>query len=128
MSAVAPDFEKLFQQAKELLEAHPAAEQAVVARTAGGAVRCLANHGVTSGSTEDENAFVEALAESGDTRVLRMVCLWRTAHTLDVPSMNLRKALLELDPANRETELLLCGEEWNVMSIGRTMPGKSKQG
>lgn len=119
------ELEKLYQQARGLLEAHPAAEQVIVALTARGTTRCVANHAVTSGSMEDEKAFVKTLIESGDTRLLSMVCVWRTGLALDVPSMGLRKALLELDSANRETKLLLrTGEACQVRTMEMTMPNK----
>ncbi len=100
------DFEPLFCQAKALLEADPSAEQAVAVQTAGG-VRSFANHAVTSGDTSDETAFVRSLAESGDTKVVRIVCLWQSGLTVDLPSWSLRAALLELDPTNRDAEILL---------------------
>ncbi|MDE6108546.1 MAG: hypothetical protein K2F83_07770 [Oscillospiraceae bacterium] len=119
------ELEKLYQQARELLEARPDAEQVIVALTAGKKLYCIANRAVTSGNTEDEDAFVKTLRESGDTRLLSMACVWRTGLALDVPSMGLRKVLLELDPANRETELLLqAGDGYHVRTMEMTMPVK----
>lgn len=125
MEAVPPKFETLYQRAGALLEADPTAEQAIAALTAGGEIHGIANHGVQAGNREDEAAFVKALAESGDGRLLCLVCVWRGL-TPDLPSMGLRKALLKLDPANRETELLLRGEGYQVRTIGSTMPEGSE--
>lgn len=128
MGEVLFELEKLYQQAGELLEAHSTAEQGIAALTAKGTLCCVANHAVTAGNTEGEDVFVKTLIESDDTRILRMVCAWREGLTLDVPSMRLRKALLELDPANRETELLLrIGSECCVRTMEMTMPSKKAE-
>ncbi len=107
MNAVLPDFEPMLRQAEAALNADPSGEQAVVAETAGGAIRSFTNHAVTSGNTADEAAFIRKLAESGDTRIVRIVCLWKSGLTVDLPSWNLRTALLDLDGANREAKILL---------------------
>lgn len=125
MKAVPSQFETLYQRAGALLEADPTAEQAIAVLTAGGEIHGIANHGVQAGNREDEAIFVKALDESGGGRLLCLVCVWRGL-TLDVPSIGLRKALLKLDPANRETELLLRGEEYQVRTIGSTMPEGSE--
>lgn len=107
MNTVSPDFEPMLRQVEAVLKADPSAEQAVVVQTAGGAIHSFANHAVTSGNTADEAAFVRSLAERGDTRIVRIVCVWKSGLTVDLPSRSLRAALLDLDSANRETEILL---------------------
>lgn len=121
MDTVLSGFEPLLRQAKEALEADPSAEQAVAVSTAGGALRCFVNHAVMAGSRDDEAAFVKALAEGGDTRVLRMACVWKDLAP-DLPSHALRGALLELDPANGAAEILLrTAEGYTAKTIEATM-------
>lgn len=116
------DFEPLLQSAKALLEAAPSAEQAVAVETTGGAIRSFANHAVTSGSTADETAFVRSLAESRETQVVGIVCLWRSGLTVDLPSRSLRVALLDLDGANRGAEILLrTSGGWATRTVEASM-------
>ncbi len=115
------DFEPLLRQAEAVLNADPSTEQAVAVQTTNG-VRSFANHAVTSGSTADETAFVQSLAESGDVRLTQIVCLWRSGLTVDLPSRSLRAALLDLDPTNREAEILLrTGDGYTARTVEASM-------
>ncbi|MDE7298621.1 MAG: hypothetical protein K2N94_07300 [Lachnospiraceae bacterium] len=107
-------FEKLREQARELLSSDPSAEQAVAVLTSGERIFCFANHDVTSGSTADEAAFVRTLAESGDTEIRAAVCMWSDS-ALDVPSHHLRKLLADLNPSNLEAGFLLNGGECSIV-------------
>ena len=122
MNSTLSEFEALLQKAEAVLTADPTAEQAIVVQTAGGAMLAFANHNVMAGDRTDENAFMEELAKSGDTQIARMVCLWQAGLVVDLPSMTLRKALVELDPGNRETNILLrTGEGYATRTVGASM-------
>ena len=70
---------------------------------------------------------VAALTAAGDPQVLYILHIW-TNHALDVPSYELREALLALHPENRNTRMLLVGEKgFHIRSIEETMP-KKKEG
>lgn len=57
----------------------------------------------------DFQKTLDALAQSGDTVVIQLVAMWKGA-CVDIPSYAFRKALLELDDANRHTKVLLRSE------------------
>lgn len=70
-----------------------------------------------------DNIFdvMNALVQNGDTRVLYLIHVWRD-HTLDVPSYDLRRMLLELHPENQDALMLLTGREsFTIRSLGSTM-------
>lgn len=114
-------FEPLLQKTEELLKADPSARQGVAVLTAGGAVRGFAGPGIREGGADGEE-LVKALRESGDTALRCLVCMW-SDHTVDLPSHDLRKALLELDSANGATEILLrSGEGYHTKPLSATMP------
>ena len=48
------------------------------------------------------------LMEHADTRIVSMVTLWKDGGA-DLPSIRFRKALLEMDGHNRDTQMLLQG-------------------
>ena len=72
--------------------------------------------------TDQVSAFADMLTGNGDTQILYLVHVWKN-HTLDVPSYDLRKALLDLHPENKDALMLLTGaENFIVRSIQSTMP------
>lgn len=60
------------------------------------------------------DAFLEARKRAEDTRILYLLCLWRDG-CLDVPSAELRKALLALHPDNSRAQMLLNGGDVLVL-------------
>lgn len=122
MRSAPAEFEKLMEQAGELAAADPSAEQVVAVLTAKGHTRWFFNHNVTSGSTADETAFIKILAESGDTEIAYAVCMWSDS-AIDVPSNHLREQLMELNPSNRETQMLLRSGEGFVVKTFRVLAG-----
>ena len=123
MKSIPAEFEKLWEQAGELAASDPSAEQVITMWTAKGHIRGLLNHGVNSGDTAGEEAFIRELAENGDTEISYVVCMWRD-HTLDVPSHHLRESLAELNPANPEAKLLLRSGEGFLVKPLRVLTGK----
>lgn len=103
-------FEPLLTKANALLEADPSAEQAIAVLTCKGDCFSLLNHGIRSGSTGEETAFLEGLAEKDNAALQYVVCMWNDGN-LDVPSAHFRELLTMLNPANSETEILLKGSE-----------------
>lgn len=57
---------------------------------------------------EQENRFLNSLAERGETVISRGLFMWKSGE-MDIPSANFRKRLEELDSANLEAEFLLRG-------------------
>jgi len=70
---------------------------AYVLMTKSGAVHTVIN--------DDFDSTVQSLRESGDTAVQKVLAMWKDGWA-DLPSYAFRTALLELDPANAETELV----------------------
>lgn len=59
-----------------------------------------------SGSMEEEDVFLKTLAENEDTEIRCAVCVWKDL-TIDMMSHHLLKSLIELNPANKETIVIL---------------------
>ena len=51
---------------------------------------------------------------NGDTHIIKLLTLWKSGE-VDVPAWHLRSALLELNPQNGETEVLLRGEDGYIV-------------
>ena len=116
------EFEKLLKQVEKLIKFDLSADQAVAVWTSKDNMFCFANHSIMSGNMEDENNFVRTLAENGDKEIRYVVCMWNDT-TLDVPSCHLRDLLIELNPSNLETVILLNnGEGFQVKSLKMLMP------
>lgn len=116
------EFERLLKQVEKIIKHDLSAEQAVAVWTSKGDMFCFANHSIMSGNMEDENNFVRTLAENGNKEIRYVVCMWND-NTLDVPSCHLRDLLIELNPSNLETEILLKnGEGFQVKSLKMLMP------
>lgn len=122
MKSAPAEFEKLMRQAEELAASDPSADQVVTVLTAKGNIHWFFNHNVTSGNTADEAAFIKTLAESGDTEITYAVCMWSDS-AIDVPSHHLREQLMELNPTNRETKILLRSGEGFVVKPFSVLAG-----
>lgn len=71
---------------------------------------------------DDLSDLRNGLVYNRDFRVLYLVHVW-SDHTLDVPSYDLRRMLLELHPENQSALMLLSGREnFIIRSLGSTMP------
>ncbi len=112
---------KLYYIAKEQMQNNPKAEQIVVLRTDKPWVYSFENRVLSHGS-EDEDKLIQDLIENGDTNVRYIVCMWKEALALDVPSYHFRKRLLEISEKNAEAEILLQGEALMVKTLKETMP------
>lgn len=100
------EIEELVKRAEELVKSDSSAEQCVVVRTQKENQYYLFNHHMISGSMEEEDVFLKTLAENQDTEIRCAVCVWKDL-TIDMMSHHLLKSLIELNPANKETIVIL---------------------
>ena len=111
-------FSKLLCLAEEQLRLHPGADQVIAIETRSQKIRWFAN---TLG-TDAEDRFAELLSQQSDSAAALLVCMWADG-TIDLPSMHLRRLLLELDPENEDTLLLLQADSGPITrTIGWSMP------
>lgn len=114
------DFETMIATARSILfevHDHPATipqPQVTLVYTANGNLYTTVN--------DIRGEIAATLRSEQDTLVLRLVTLWQDG-TLDVPSWNFRKALLDLNPQNAGAEILLQGQDApHVKRIKDTLP------
>ncbi len=70
-----------------------------------------------------ENRFLQSIAKSGETVIIRGLFLWESGE-MEIPSANFRKGLEELDSANLEAEFLLrSGNGFLPRKLGAMRPG-----
>lgn len=100
------EIEELVKWAEELVKSDSSAEQCVVVRTQKENQYYLFNHHMISGSVEEEDVFLKMLAENEDTEIRCVVCMW-SDYTIDMMSHHLLKSLIELNPANKNTAVIL---------------------
>ena len=97
-------FSELLRTAEAQLRLHPGAAQVVAVKTVSGSIHWFAN----SLAPEAEDRFVQSLSAE-HAAVALLVCIWSDG-SLDLPSMHLRKRLLEADPENEHALMLLQSE------------------
>lgn len=102
------EFEVLVGEAKSLIRADLDAEQVVVVRTTKNRIRSYVYHSMSEIIKED-NAFVRELVEKDDAEIKHIVCMWNS-YGIDLPSIQLRKHLLEVSPVNGLAQMILQGE------------------
>lgn len=96
--------------------------QVIVAQTSGGNMVTTVVSDATDSEDADMRGFLDALSESGDTELVRLVCMWRLDNWLDLPSYAFRERLCALNPANSDTQMLLAGERSCIVKrIGQTL-------
>ena len=112
---------ELFQTLLAQIPTASKADQTIVVRTADGNIHILENHGILNGDHSAEDRFLRRL---GDVEVTHLVCLWQNGWP-DLPSMHLRKGLLEINGNNRCAGILLQGENrYLVKQLSDTLPKK----
>ena len=110
-------FSELLRTAEAQLRLHPGAAQAVAVETVSGGIRRFAN----SLAPEAEDRFVQSLSEEHAVVAL-LVCMWADG-SIDLPSMHLRKRLLEAAPENGHALMLLRSDSGPITrTIGWSMP------
>ena len=105
-------YTELVKCAEGIFWADKSAKLAGVVETAKGEIIGFTDITDDSASDSDriagENRFLQSIAESGETIIIRGLFLWKSGE-MDIPSANFRKGLEKLDPANLEAEFLLRG-------------------
>ena len=117
MISTEQQFEFLIQEVRKYMLEHQAAEQVIVVKTAKGNVRFFANN-VLDQKYVEEKEFVRKLVEQDDTVIQYIVCMWND-ESLDLPSMNFRKLLLDVNEENKYAEIYLGN---GVKEIWKCMP------
>ena len=113
--------EALKERAKAILR-HTDADQVIVIRTTSGQVYSLENHHILEGDHSGEDTFLQMLQQKNDTRVESLVCMWDENAFPDMPSIHFRRGLLELNPHNTETGMLVMGDRGEfVRNLGVTV-------
>lgn len=96
----------LLEQGLQVLAQKDAPEQTVLLLTEKGSLCTLIME--ERPVYRELDTFLETRKGEADTRILYLLCLWRDG-SLDVPSAELRKALLALNPGNSRARVLLNG-------------------
>lgn len=121
------EFEVLVGEAKNEIHLNPDAEQVVVVRTAKKHIRSFVFHSMEEIIQED-NIFVRQLVEQDDAEIEYIVCMWNN-YGLEVPSIQLRKCLLDVSAKNEDALMVLHGEyDFAIRTIKSTMPPKAQKG
>lgn len=59
---------------------------------------------------EADGTICEQLKRDKNTKIYKMITMWKDG-SIDLPSINLRKALIELNEDNNNTDIMLQGKE-----------------
>ena len=103
-------FKELVFVAKKQIKGDPSAEQIVVVKSTKDNTYFCVNCDIMKENYEDENQFLQMLADIGDIEAKYLVCMWKNGD-VDIPSANLRKGILAICPKNEETIWLGQGEK-----------------
>lgn len=121
------EFEVLVAEAKNEVRQHPDAEQVVVVRTAKNRIRRFIFQSMEE-VLQDDNAFVHQLVEQDDVQIKHIVCMWNN-YGVEVPSIGLRKSLLEVSEKNEDALMILQRDyDFVFRTIKSTMPPKVQEG
>ena len=80
----------------------------IVVKTTKSNVYSFPNNILSKGTADEEN-FVKKLLNQGDCEIKYVVAMW-TEESIEIPSMNFRKLLLEASPKNAQAILVGQGE------------------
>ena len=102
------EFKALYKLADRLLQQDPKAQQVIVVRTSENIIYSFADHDIRSGNVKEVLQFEMQLKQNGSPRITELVCLWNdNIGWLDIPCWYLRKALVKMNPENKQTKVLL---------------------
>ncbi len=126
-SDIPQGYAELVKYAEGIFAADKSAKLTGVVETAKGEIIGFTD--MTDDSVRDsdriagENRFLQSIAESGETVIIRGLFMWKSGE-MDIPSANFRKGLEELDSANLEAEFLLRGGSGFLpRKLGAMRPG-----
>ena len=103
---------QMMAMAKTALHGVNAAVLVYVLETASGNIHTVVNN--------DFQKTLDTMAQTNDTVVAKMVAMWQEG-SVDVPSYAFRKALLAMNPANGQTEVILRTERGYITKAIRIM-------
>lgn len=103
--AVPQEFKALYKAAEVLIKKDGTTEQ-VIALRSGNVIYTLTDHDITSGNIKEELQKEQQLQRDNNTEVDALVCMWQTG-ALDIPSNYFRNALVNMNPENKKTKVLL---------------------
>ena len=113
-------FSDLIRIIKFQFPLHPWADQIIAVETTNGITHFFANNLGTG--TLAEERFVQYLLDQNDASVKLLVCMWSNG-CVDLPSMHLRKRLVEANSENERTLMLLQAADCPVArTIRWSMP------
>ena len=125
MECIPSEYRAMVKRAHELTQqlGEPDTKQALVLQTADGQLY-EATMDYKSPHAEDE--IQTLMAEIGkDSPVVRLICCWADG-AFDLPWYVFREKLCDLNPSNRDAEMLLMGEKTFIVKPVRvTMPKKT---
>ena len=68
-----------------------------------------------------DGSICDQLISNDDTRIVKLLTMWKNGQ-VDVPSFAFRKAIIEMNTANKDTDILLQGSEgFIVKKLSQTM-------
>lgn len=104
------EYQELVQMAKEFVLLNPSVDQVIVVKTEKSNIYHFTNQlyidGTFNEKSEDEEKFVQMLLDKEEQVLRYIVCMWNGC-SIDVPSMNFRKLLLEASEKNTEAMLVV---------------------
>ena len=69
-----------------------------------------ANGNIYTAVNDIDGTICEQLKRDKNTKIYKMITMWKDG-SIDLPSINLRKALIELNEDNNNTDIMLQGKE-----------------
>ena len=122
-TALAPEWELLMQRGTELQKTIEKDEECLLLETRSGAIYTVTCRLEDAIEPDFVMKTLIGMKRQCGVRVGRMVCLIGKSGGPDLPSYAFREALTDLDPANLDAEMLLCGlNGFIVKPVRVTMP------
>ena len=113
---------QLVEKTKAIIYSEEDAEQVIVAYSESENMYIRVNRDVMSGLHADEEQFIQELIDNQDTALRYVVCMWK-GFTLDLPSIYVRKRLIEIDSKNAYAQMILDNKQTKWMKTHKsTMP------
>ncbi len=100
------EFNLLLNIAKDTLQKEEVVSesQVIAFQTGQGNIHCMVGTQQSGGMSE--NGIVSLLQENEDTIIVSLVCMWKDG-TLDVPHIDIRKKLCNLNSKNVDAKIML---------------------
>ena len=100
----------------QAIEDFPDADGITIMQAASGRVHCFPIH-------LEQNfvkPIISELQDTNDTHIACLIHVWHN-HSLDLPAYDIRSALIELHPENKDAKLMLFGEKsFSIVSLEKT--------